>query len=781
MNSVLNPEAPEFYPHLKSVTQDGYMSVTKTIKSSNHMPIGTSYRVFRTFSDFNVVTYQISENVIVQSNNIVVNDLPSVKFKAKDNENNTEKIIDANDYMLDRIHINIDGVCGVNTSANFLSNPSGKWNNAPVITKIQVGSTMFIGAKNIPRPQLFFKDPVDNSENLWVPKISDKPNNIKPLALNIIYNDEGEAVGYEHPYRMELDLYVPPFKFIDPDEEEPKMSPSLESTKLTYIDTESQVDALVEHLRQVDEIAVDVEHHSYRTYQGITCLIQISTEDGDFIIDALAVREHIHKLNLSFTDPKKLKVFHGAEMDVLWLQRDFGVYIVGMFDTHRAARALQLTALSLKYLLMKYCHVDTDKRYQLADWRIRPMPEELIEYARMDTHYLLYIWRRMKAELLEKAQGKPNLLLSVFEQSRQICGTTYNKTVITEDSHMPLYVRSKKSFDSRQMAALRLLYKWRDSQARELDESTSYLLPNHMLLALAEALPREVQGVNACCNPMPPFVKQNLITIHRMLLSCRELPLVPTLYQMPSTITSVLNTLQQPRHAHKVLDLSHFPTFRDEDVNLDAAEQVLEQQHDVQPDIPAFRNTCGSDLYGTVISDLNVNAELFIPPYDRYRTYRTIARADEIKKYKEQEAKITALGEGNELIKSEVLEKLQEVKAKTEKELGELAGTSEEASTSEVADTDTENPTTSAVEVKDEQKTVQRKRKMSTEKINKTKQATAETKQPTDGDKAKGTNKNDDSKNFVKPFPYKNANYKKFHNESHKAHKQQKMFSKKRK
>lgn len=40
-----------------------------------------------------------------------------------------------------------------------------------------------------------------------------------------------------------------------------------------------------------------------------------------------------------------------------------------------------------------------------------------------------------------------------------------------------------------------------------------------MLLALAETLPRELQGVSALCNPMPPFLKQNLITVHRMLLS----------------------------------------------------------------------------------------------------------------------------------------------------------------------------------------------------------------------------------------------------------------------
>lgn len=59
----------------------------------------------------------------------------------------------------------------------------------------QVGSTTLIGAKNIIRPQLRFKDTINNSESLWVPKISDKPNSIKPLALNILYNDEGEAVG----------------------------------------------------------------------------------------------------------------------------------------------------------------------------------------------------------------------------------------------------------------------------------------------------------------------------------------------------------------------------------------------------------------------------------------------------------------------------------------------------------------------------------------------------------------------------------------------------------
>lgn len=51
---------------------------------------------------------------------------------------------------------------------------------------------------------------------------------------------------------------------------------------------------------------------------------------------------------------------------------------------------------------------------------MRPLPAELIKYARMDTHYLLYIWRQMKIELTKDEQT--HQLLNVFENSRQICG-----------------------------------------------------------------------------------------------------------------------------------------------------------------------------------------------------------------------------------------------------------------------------------------------------------------------------------------------------------------------
>jgi exosome complex exonuclease RRP6 len=65
------------------------------------------------------------------------------------------------------------------------------------------------------------------------------------------------------------------------------------------------------------------------------------------------------------------QVFHGSSMDIIWLQRDFGLYVVGLFDTYWAARVLQFSGHGLAYLLKKYVDFDSDKQYQLADWRLR--------------------------------------------------------------------------------------------------------------------------------------------------------------------------------------------------------------------------------------------------------------------------------------------------------------------------------------------------------------------------------------------------------------------------
>jgi exosome complex exonuclease RRP6 len=121
---------------------------------------------------------------------------------------------------------------------------------------------------------------------------------------------------------------------------------------------------MVAHLKTKNEIAIDLEHHSYRSYQGFTCLMQISTRERDFVVDTLKVRGHLRDALVEiFANPGVCKVMHGADYDIEWLQKDFGLYIVNLFDTGQASRVLGLKSFGLAYLYQTYCNVLADKKY----------------------------------------------------------------------------------------------------------------------------------------------------------------------------------------------------------------------------------------------------------------------------------------------------------------------------------------------------------------------------------------------------------------------------------
>ena len=92
--------------------------------------------------------------------------------------------------------------------------------------------------------------------------------------------------------------------------------------------------------------------------KGFTCLIQISTRSADYIVDTLALRSELHKLNTVTTDPNICKVFHGGQSDVNWLQKDFGVYLVNCFDTFFAAQKVRFI-----FLTKRVCWPATSRRF----------------------------------------------------------------------------------------------------------------------------------------------------------------------------------------------------------------------------------------------------------------------------------------------------------------------------------------------------------------------------------------------------------------------------------
>lgn len=88
----------------------------------------------------------------------------------------------------------------------------------------------------------------------------------------------------------------------------PILPTPFESTTFKWVTTVSDLESMVDELRGATEIAVDLEHHSYRSYSGFLCLMQISTRQQDYIVDLLVLREELVVLNEVFSDPKIIKV-----------------------------------------------------------------------------------------------------------------------------------------------------------------------------------------------------------------------------------------------------------------------------------------------------------------------------------------------------------------------------------------------------------------------------------------------------------------------------------------
>ncbi|KAJ4836254.1 hypothetical protein Tsubulata_027149 [Turnera subulata] len=90
-----------------------------------------------------------------------------------------------------------------------------------------------------------------------------------------------------------------------------------------------------------------------------------------------------------------------------------------------ASEVLAKLQKSLAYLLETYCSVATNKLFQREGWRQRPLCPEMLEYARTDAHYLLYIAGCLIAELKQQDSGMPLSLFLVLQPFEYLCSGPY--------------------------------------------------------------------------------------------------------------------------------------------------------------------------------------------------------------------------------------------------------------------------------------------------------------------------------------------------------------------
>jgi len=253
-----------------------------------------------------------------------------------------------------------------------------------------------------------------------------------------------------------------------------------------YIRDAASLQALAEDLRGVLRAGVDTESNSLHAYRERVCLIQISSPGRDHLIDPL-VHADLSPLKEFFEDPNIEKIFHAAEYDLLCLRRDFGFRVRGLFDTHAASRSLGSKECGLNALLAREFGITLDKPMQRANWGIRPLSERMLEYARLDTHYLPALRDRL-GELIEAA-GLEAELRDEFLRLESIPDLEP-----TEPEGNPFWkLRGVYELPPPQRAILLSLHEWREQEARRIDRPPFHVLSGESMIRLAQTAPATLQ------------------------------------------------------------------------------------------------------------------------------------------------------------------------------------------------------------------------------------------------------------------------------------------------
>ena len=262
-----------------------------------------------------------------------------------------------------------------------------------------------------------------------------------------------------------------------------------EDTPLVMVEDQASLAQTVDVLAASPVIGIDTESDSSYAYQEKVCLIQISDLSTDYIVDPLSI-DDLSPLKGILADRSIVKVLHGADYDVVCLGRDFDFRIRGLFDTLIAAQLLGMERIGLADLIARFFGVELDKQYQRYNWGLRPLLPEHVDYARGDTHFLLALREIMLPRL--RRLGRTRHL-------REECRLLERRrwTVRPFDPEGWRDIKHSGDLDEDGMRVLRQLFLYRDQQARKMDRPVYKVIPDGVLVSIAQSRPETTADLDA--------------------------------------------------------------------------------------------------------------------------------------------------------------------------------------------------------------------------------------------------------------------------------------------
>ncbi len=251
------------------------------------------------------------------------------------------------------------------------------------------------------------------------------------------------------------------------------------------VDTDEQLDKVVDQLLDTDRYAIDTEFHRERTYYPQLALIQIAWPGDLVLIDPIAVDPEPLAEVFRSTDVEA--VLHACSQDLEVLELVAGAAPSRIFDTQIAAAFVGMRTPSLASLHDQLLGLKLPKANRLTDWLRRPLEPEQQAYAASDVAHLLEI----QDLLIDQLEDNGRLAWADDE-----CELARTKGLsVRKPEEAWLRIKEARSLGARARTAAQELAAWRERSAQDRNIPVRHVLPDLAIVALAQKAPSDPADV----------------------------------------------------------------------------------------------------------------------------------------------------------------------------------------------------------------------------------------------------------------------------------------------
>jgi ribonuclease D len=254
-----------------------------------------------------------------------------------------------------------------------------------------------------------------------------------------------------------------------------------------YINTPEGMQEFSTQNKNISWLGFDTEFVGERTYYPILCLIQVATENGNYLIDPTVLNDISLFLDM-VKNPDIVKITHAGENDYRLLYQEFGVLPKNVYDTQIAAGFIGYNyPISFANLLQGELKLYLDKGPAVSDWESRPISGKQLQYALNDVIYLEELWNGINRKL--ESKNRENWVCEEFDklQLAKTYNTVPNKEFLAS-SLLPKINVNEKLF-------LMRLYKWRIEMAETKNRPKERILQKKLIPHIVKGIKGGVKNL----------------------------------------------------------------------------------------------------------------------------------------------------------------------------------------------------------------------------------------------------------------------------------------------